>query len=81
MEPGPAVQNWNNPHEDGFSFLPVFWASLVCLPAGFYLIVGAIAGQGRRLARARAALAIAWVALFLVIAFLIFQRIANGAGG
>ena len=34
----------------------VFYASLICLPAGLFLLIGAIAGHGRHVARARPAL-------------------------
>jgi hypothetical protein len=72
------IANWNNPNEDGFSYVPAFWATLTCLPVGLYLIAGAIVARGRPLARARRALLLACVLLFLVIAFVIFQHIANG---
>jgi hypothetical protein len=42
--------------EDGFSYVGVFYASLICLPAGLFLLIGAIAGHGRHVARARPAL-------------------------
>jgi len=75
------IQNWNNPNEDGFSYLNAFWATLVCLPVALYLALGAIAGHGRRVALARKALVIGCGMIFIVVAFLIFQHIANATGG
>ena len=43
----PPIENWNNPYEDGFSYVPAFYASIICLPAGLFLLIGAIAGHGR----------------------------------
>jgi hypothetical protein len=77
----PPIQNWNNPYEDGFSYVGVFYASIICLPTGLFLLVGAIAGQGQHIARARAALFVGAGTLFIVVAFLIFQHIANSMGG
>jgi hypothetical protein len=77
----PPIENWGNPHEDGFSYVGVFYATPTCLPVGFYLLAGAIAGRGRQVARARIALFLGGGLLFLVVAFLIFQYIANSNGG
>ena len=77
----PPIENWNNPYEDGFSYVPAFYASIICLPAGLFLLIGAIAGHGRHVVRARSALFVAAGTLFIVVAFLIFQRIANSMGG
>jgi len=77
----PPIENWNNPNEDGFSYVPAFYATITCLPVGLYLVAGAIAGRGRHVARARTALFIGGGLLFLVVAFLIFQHIANTNGG
>jgi hypothetical protein len=55
----PPIENWGNPNEDGFSYVPVFYTTIVCLPAGIYLLVGAIAGHGRYVRRARIAFFIA----------------------
>jgi hypothetical protein len=59
----------------------IFYASIICLPAGLFLLIGAIAGHGRHVARARSALFVGGATLFVVVAFLIFQRIANSMGG
>ena len=77
----PAIESWGNPHEDGFSYVPAFYATTICLPAGIFLLAGAIAGRGRHVARARSALFIGGGTLFIVVAFLIFQHIANSMGG
>lgn len=61
----PAIQNWNNPREDGFSMVPAFWGTIVCLPLGLYLLAGGVRGRGRAAARARTALI---VAAFLLVA-------------
>lgn len=77
----PPIENWNNPHEDGFSYVGVFYASIVCLPTGLFLMVGAVIGHGQHVKRARSALLVGAGTLFIVVAFLIFQRIANSMGG
>jgi Na+-driven multidrug efflux pump len=77
----PPIENWNNPNEDGFSHMPAFYATITCLPVGLYLLAGVIAGRGRHVARARTALFLGGGLLFLVVAFLIFQYIANSMGG
>ena len=61
--------------------MALFWATLTCLPVGLFLIGGAVAGRGRHAARARIALLLGGALLFLVIAFLIFQHIANSTDG
>lgn len=77
----PPIENWNNPYEDGFSYVGVFYASIVCLPTGLFLLAGAIAGHGQHVVRARPALFVGVGTLVIVVAFLIFQRIANSMGG
>ena len=77
----PAIQGWNNPNEDGFSFIPVFYASITVLPAGLYLLAGAVVGRGKWASRARKALSVGVALLFIVVAFWIFQFIANNTGG
>jgi len=79
--PVPLIENWNNPREDGFSAVPAFYASLICLPTGLFLLIGGIAPAGQRVARARYALLVGGGTLFIVVAFLIFQQIANSMGG
>jgi hypothetical protein len=76
----PPIENWNNPYEDGFSYVGVFYATIV-LPTGLFLLLGAIAGRGQHVVRARAALFVGGGTLFIVVAFLIFQQIANSMGG
>ncbi len=77
----PAIQNWNNLNEDGFSFIPAFYASFTMLPVGLYLLAGAAIGRGKWAARARKALFIGLALLFIVVAFWIFQYIANNTDG
>ena len=73
----PPIQNWNNPNEDGFSYIGVFWTTVVCLPVALHLVRGAIAGHGPRVALARKALVIGCGMIVIVVAFLIFQHIEN----
>jgi hypothetical protein len=40
----PPIENWGNPNEDGFSYVSAFYTTIICLPVGIYLLVGAIAG-------------------------------------
>jgi hypothetical protein len=74
----PPYQSWGNPNEDGFSYIPLFYATLTTLPVGIYLLIGAVAGQGKPVRRARKALYIGIGLLVLVVGFWIFQYIANG---
>ncbi|HXX07333.1 MAG TPA: hypothetical protein VEJ43_04590 [Pseudolabrys sp.] len=76
----PPIQNWNNPNEDGFSYIGAFWTTIVCLPVALYLVRGAIAGQGQRLALARKALVVGCGVIVIVVAFLVFQHIENAKG-
>jgi hypothetical protein len=77
----PPIQNWGNPNEDGFSYGPLFYTTIICLPLGLFLLVGAIAGHGRYVRRARIAFAVAAVITFVVGAFLMIQNIANNNNG
>jgi hypothetical protein len=77
----PPIENWGNPNEDGFSYVPVFFATITCLPVGIYLLVGAIAGHGRYVRRARIAFFIAAGITLLVVTFLVVQHIANNNDG
>ena len=77
----PPIENWGNPNEDGFSYVAVFYTTLICLPIGLYLLIGAIARQGRSIRRARIAFLIAAGVTMLVVAFLIVQHIANNNDG
>jgi hypothetical protein len=77
----PPFQNWDNPNEDGFSHVPLFYTSIFCLPLGLFLLVGAIVGHGRYVRRARIALFVAAGMTIVVAAFLVVQRIANNNDG
>jgi hypothetical protein len=77
----PPIENWGNPNEDGFSYVPVFFTTITCLPVGIYLLVGAIAGHGRYVRRARIAFFIAAGITLLVGTFLVVQHIANNNDG
>jgi hypothetical protein len=67
----PPIENWSNPNEDGFSYIPAFWATIT--------VGGAIAGNGYRVARARTALFLGAGVIFLVLSFLIFQHVVNSS--
>jgi hypothetical protein len=73
----PPIETWGDPNEDGFSYVPAFWATLTCLLVGIYLLAGAIAGRGRPVEHARTALFLGVVILVIVAAFLIIQTVAN----
>jgi hypothetical protein len=73
------IENWGNSNEDGFSFVPAFWATILCLPIGFLLLRGAIASSGERVAHARTALLLGGGLIFIVVAFLIFQHVVNSS--
>jgi hypothetical protein len=77
----PPIESWGSRNEDGFSYVTAFWATIICVPVALYLLVGAIDGRGRHVARVRNALFIGCGTLFIVGAFLIFQHIANSMGG
>jgi hypothetical protein len=77
----PAVKNWNNPREDGFSLLPLFWASLTLLPLGISALAGAIAGSEASIRRARLHLMVAAALIGLVILLDIFRRMLIALDG
>ena len=77
----PPIVNWGNSNEDGFSYVAVFYTTIICLPVGIYLLVGAIAGHGRYIRRARIAFFIAAGITLVVVTFLVVQHIANNNDG
>jgi hypothetical protein len=77
----PVIENWGNPNEDGFSYVPVFWATVFCLPSGYLLLGGAIAGSGDRVALARTALLLGGGVILIVVLFLVFQHVVNSSKG
>jgi zinc transporter ZupT len=77
----PAIENSGNPSEDGFSYVGVFYATIICLPVGLHLLVGAIAAHGWYVRSALITLFIAAGITILVVAFLIVQYIANNNDG
>lgn len=77
----PPIENWGNPNEDGFSYVPIFYTTIICLPIGLLLLTGAIAGHGRYVRRARIAFVVAAGITTLVVAFLIVQHIADNNDG
>jgi hypothetical protein len=77
----PPIENWGNPNEDGFSYGPLFYATIICLPLGIFLLIGAITGRGRSVRRARIAFILAMPIILIVVAFLIVQHIADNNNG
>ena len=77
----PAIQNWNNPNEDGFSLVPGSFTTITLLPLSLITLAGGIAGHGSKVRRARVALVIALAFLALLLVFEIFRRLSNGYGG
>ena len=77
----PPIENWGNPNEDGFSYVPIVYTTIICFPIGLYLLIGAIAGHGRYVRRARIAFFLAAGITLLVVAFLIVQHIADNNQG
>ena len=77
----PPIENWGNPNEDGFSYVALFYTTIICLPIGLFLLVGAMAGRGRYVRRARIAFVIAAGITTIVVAFLIVQHIADNNQG
>lgn len=67
------IKNWGSPNEDGFSYVPVFYTTITCLPIGLYLLIGAIVGHGRYVRRARIVFIIAAGTITVVAAFLIIS--------
>jgi peptidoglycan/LPS O-acetylase OafA/YrhL len=75
----PAINNWNNPNEDGFSFVTAFYGTLTFLPLGLIALLGGISGCGKRVVKARTALIIGLALLALIVAFEIFSGIYNAS--
>jgi hypothetical protein len=73
----PAIQNWNNPNEDGFSLMPGSFATITVLPLGLLMLAGGISGRGKKLRRARVALVLGLALLALMAGFEIFRRLSN----
>jgi hypothetical protein len=72
----PAITNWNNPSEDGFSLVPAFWATLTALPLGLSVTLGGISGSGKAIRRARMHLVLAAGLLVLVAMLEVFRRMS-----
>ena len=77
----PPIQNWGNPNEDGFSYGPLFYATIICLPLGIFLLIGAISGRRRSVRRAWVAFVFAVPITLIVVLFLIVQHIADNNNG
>ncbi len=73
----PAIESRNNPNEDGFSFVPAFYGTLLLLPLGVMLLVGGLVGHGKCVKRARIALIMGLIFLAVIVAFEIFAGINN----
>ena len=77
----PPIENWGNPNEDGFSYVPLAWATVTVLPVAVYLLAGAIVGRGRHVWRGRVALFIGGGFLTIVLLFEILQRLSEAVPG
>ncbi len=77
----PPIENWGNPNDDGLSYVGVFYTTLICLPAGLFLLIGAIAGHGRHVRRAHVAFFVAAGITVIVLAFQVIAHIANNNQG
>jgi hypothetical protein len=77
----PAIESRNNPNEDGFSFVPAFYATILLLPLGVMLLAGGLVGHGKCVKRARTALIIGLALIALMAAFEIFAGIHNASLG
>lgn len=75
----PAIQNWNDPREDGFSLVPGFYATITVLPLGLMILLGSIVGRGKYARRARVALVIGIALLVLMTALEILRRMNNAS--
>jgi hypothetical protein len=76
----PAIQNWNDPREDGFSLMPGFYATVTVLPLGLIMLTGGASGRGKHARRARVALTIAIALLVLMTTLEILRRMLNASG-
>jgi hypothetical protein len=77
----PAIQNWNNPNEDGFSLIPGSLTTITLLPLGLFALIGAISGRGKHVANARLACMIGSDLLVLGLALEILRRRSNAMPG
>lgn len=77
----PPIENWGNPNEDGFSYAPLFYTTIICLPLGILLLIGAISGRRRSVRRAWVAFVFAALITLVVVLFLIVQHIADNNNG
>ncbi len=73
----PPYENWGNKNEDGFSYVPLAWATVTVLPAGIYLLVGGIIGRGKHVWRGRVALFIGCGFLVIVLLFKVLQQLSE----
>jgi len=74
----PAFQNWNNPQENGFSFVPGFWGTITLLPFGVMTLTGAAIGHGRLVPPAKLALRLGCIMLVIVALLEGFRRFLIG---
>jgi hypothetical protein len=73
----PVISNWNNPSDDGFSAVPVFYATLTVLPIGIVVLAGALNGTPRGMRTARGGLIAAGIVLGLLALFFAFMLFAT----
>jgi hypothetical protein len=77
----PAIQNWNNPREDGFSLVPAVYGTITMLPLGLMMLIGGVSASATSARRARVALVIAIALLVLMAALEILRRMSNATAG
>jgi hypothetical protein len=75
----PAIRNWNNPNEDGFSLVPAVYGSITLLPLGLIMLLGVV-GRGKNVQRARIALVIAIALMVMMLTLAILARLNNATG-
>jgi peptidoglycan/LPS O-acetylase OafA/YrhL len=72
----PAIANWNNPNEDGFSLVPAFAATLTALPLGLSATFAGVSGRDQAMRRARIHLVLAAALLLLVAMLELLRRLS-----
>jgi hypothetical protein len=70
----PAIPGWNDPLEDGFSFVSAAWASISFFPLGLSALLGGVGGGEKAIARARLHLMSGGLLLVLVLLLALFRR-------
>ena len=72
----PAIANWNNSNEDGFSLVPAFAASVTALPLGLSATFDGLSGRDKAMRRARVHLVLAAALLLLAAMLELLRRLS-----